>query len=1466
MSKNAALLAKINDTTFWTGENAEDTTKLQDALDALLQANPENEQEFEAAIKSHESTWGVFEESQAEGVTAPMFGWALSFFGALFSVLGLWKKPDNESLDAEEDVEEDVEEDENVVEEEENPSSLVIQQAAVAQRVKLSLNKTNDQEILLKILKYNEDECRAYLAEKVESSITKAYGWKETTTPDPLIDGTQPDNINDSKEVLTDGYINNDIKKMAAARWVLQVVDNANFEALTKLDTAKQESNLGAFREAVKELGFPEKALNFIDMDIVYDLAQDKIQERRTLLETAKKQEAAQWVLSAVDNASLEVLTTLDTAKQEGNLEAFRNTVKGLGFTDDSKFIDMDTVYAVAETKIQERRTVLQEEQAQLEAVKKQEAEQWVVNNVDNASLEVLNKLDLAKKANDENAFRNAVKELGFTGDSNLIDMDTVYGLTETKIQERRTVLQEEQAQLEAVKKQEAEQWVVNNVDNASLEVLNKLDLAKKANDENAFRNAVKELGFTGDSNLIDMDTVYGLTETKIQERRGILQVQSDLLMAQEAMTTYESYIAELSDDEVFAQGNALLDKEGEQFRAALVVKDNRDKLTVDNLTALREKLGARYLNVALARDNYSRLLPAMQKEELAEFNAELGKLFPGHTYIAQVVTTQEQMVELKHIMAAHAVPNLHQAINNVIQSAVGSNAFKREIAQLKTFDQKEGMTLQQFRAELAKIVGEEDKAALSYLTKNDMLKLQDTARMRRLDVQIGVYSIYGVNRHSRLREAFRTLSVGQQRDFLDRSADSENNPDLRHILRSTELSVLTKYLHVADELLQKIQEENINNQLVKSIHNSQVIKCLLSISPPIILTESQVADINKNFIGVASFADGIDNSKYIALVHAIKIQASISEAQKGLFYLAFGLEEDGSVVKDVKIKNNIEEQHKRNLELLNIAAKAPDKQIISPRLISFLLRVNKGNGDITHLKMQTESEIQEKIQMAFRESRSAKDFIDLYIRGDNSLIAEQYKKELTRELTPKLYREIKNDIRIQTFKIAPELINKELNEVEKNLAGFKRNHKQIGKYAKSVDYIPKMNDVQIYNPEFQSEPEPKKIKYEAILAECEVNREQLLYDRRRLKDYLDSIPVPAKSTSVAQQELKARIEELHSGIQAQIDDIDKQVAFFAEAKDKIKNAILPSLNREHSKKWTYNPHTVVTYLVGREQEKSEAKRARAASDDPYGEDIQIETELGNPQDDKQERITRFVFENQPNASQVRCFDVTYKTKHTTSQEEIKIQGRFIYDKSANEAGKSNKSEPGKYIVRQFPTAKPGDGISPEALDAARVNFAMAMATQVLAGMDGPPTRENPIRLRKGSAEELQYLWTAFAILGEKVPKMKFGTDAIFVVSTKFDPASQKGFWGYAEGSLYKESFAKNNEVVKEFIDDAREYVSKRHDKKGVKSREKSGEKATEFFKKQLHATRVETEERQKEEGLAAEPSEASSVVPRTGG
>ena len=110
---------------------------------------------------------------------------------------------------------------------------------------------------------------------------------------------------------------------------------------------------------------------------------------------------------------------------------------------------------------------------------------------------------------------------------------------------------------------------------------------------------------------------------------------------------------------------------------------------------------------------------------------------------------------------------------------------------------------------------------------------------------------------------------------------------------------------------------------------------------------------------------------------------------------------------------------------------------------------------------------------------------------------------------------------------------------------------------------------------------------------------------------------------------------------------------------------------------------------------------------------------------------------------------------------------------------------------------------------------------------------------------------------------MKFGTDAIFVVSNKFDPASQKGFFGYAKTSLYK-TFEKDAQV-QEFIKDAREYSSAQHDKTGVKNREKSGEKATDFFKKQLHATRVETGERQKDEGLAAEPPEVPVVVPRTG-
>ncbi|QDQ40496.1 hypothetical protein E3226_008895 [Legionella geestiana] len=103
--------------------------------------------------------------------------------------------------------------------------------------------------------------------------------------------------------------------------------------------------------------------------------------------------------------------------------------------------------------------------------------------------------------------------------------------------------------------------------------------------------------------------------------------------------------------------------------------------------------------------------------------------------------------------------------------------------------------------------------------------------------------------------------------------------------------------------------------------------------------------------------------------------------------------------------------------------------------------------------------------------------------------------------------------------------------------------------------------------------------------------------------------------------------------------------------------------------------------------------------------------------------------------------------------------------------------------VTHFPKA--GPRVTDEALHEARVEFAMTMASQMLASIDWTPSEHRPLYLKGSNAEEQKYLWTALRILGQNTPGRKFDEKAIKVVGP-FKPSSEMGMFSYFSSTKKK--------------------------------------------------------------------------------
>ncbi|BCA96633.1 hypothetical protein TUM19329_29940 [Legionella antarctica] len=130
------------------------------------------------------------------------------------------------------------------------------------------------------------------------------------------------------------------------------------------------------------------------------------------------------------------------------------------------------------------------------------------------------------------------------------------------------------------------------------------------------------------------------------------------------------------------------------------------------------------------------------------------------------------------------------------------------------------------------------------------------------------------------------------------------------------------------------------------------------------------------------------------------------------------------------------------------------------------------------------------------------------------------------------------------------------------------------------------------------------------------------------------------------------------------------------------------------------------------------------------------------------------------------------------------VVGRFIEERVAG-IDKIGIKPKVKLTVTSFPPATDPNG---------RVAYSVAMVTQLLAGLKEPPSPKNPIILRGENSEQLEYLWTALMIIGDKSPQMKFGPETIKVASSKhFNPDKEMGQGAekFSSNSCYKKSFEK---------------------------------------------------------------------------
>lgn len=209
----------------------------------------------------------------------------------------------------------------------------IIKQAATEQRVKLGLSANTDQQILINILKYNEDECRAYLMNKSAlPDIPTPQGWG-VDAPSP---GSEYPFKNNSAHILPKEAVDR-LKQHAAQQLLLKAITKPDSQDLGKLDElikAHEANDSVRFQLAAQVIGFPRDQVAHLDNLAIFAPAIEKAKEQRSAAASTKFNEIVatitnDWLATQTPLLSkTPPATFLDTLLADPQFAAVKDTFK----------------------------------------------------------------------------------------------------------------------------------------------------------------------------------------------------------------------------------------------------------------------------------------------------------------------------------------------------------------------------------------------------------------------------------------------------------------------------------------------------------------------------------------------------------------------------------------------------------------------------------------------------------------------------------------------------------------------------------------------------------------------------------------------------------------------------------------------------------------------------------------------------------------------------------------------------------------------------------------------------------------------------------------------------------------------------------------------------------------------------------------------------------------------------------
>ncbi|CAM2739088.1 TPA: interaptin [Legionella pneumophila] len=909
------------------------------------------------------------------------------------------------------------------------------------------------------------------------------------------------------------------------------------------------------------------------------------------------------------------------------------------------------------------------------------------------------------------------------------------------------------------------------------------------------------------------------------------LEERVEKLEQEAAKAGFDSYVQSLSHDALLAK------KDGLESTTAAGFKNSLDEpyktyLPESEWERAQGVLGARYLQAVLSSGTQN-LKDALNAKDANALIAELKKpaLLGPHDYIDKAVT-EENLGSLKKNMMKSFINNIKDETN------------------LKALDALKALDGAKNLDKFKEVLGKLGITPADWVKDNDLKDMKQWARARQFELEINRVSSLGSGAHSKLMSTLTQLPVEKQREILAKPQQ------LRHLMNAYESHVAEHYLGKNASGIAELLTENKRLEGFRAIHNAEVARVLANFKPEITLNDKQVAAINQALTTANSNPNTYTQvTDYKTLIDAIKTQSG-SVNQKD-FYSAFNLNDDGSAfTSSTPRKDEMSKQQQHNQHIYaeyNSTSNSGNK-----KLLAVLLSIEK---PVTFSK-----DIVNRFLRPLKDSETPQEYADrLFGENPTNPANKKFKDDLLRELTPTVFNEIKNDLRMQELlDTNPAHVMAAIKDLNTEFEAIKKITGPIRTNADKLKFINDIDPVHLYNPTFQGTARSKaaqmKDRYEGLSRDCELVVDQLRRQVIALEGHLKSLPKDGQFKAAGLTlEQKEEIKKLRTELQTELDAVRKDLDFYKKIQGKLETIVkevdVAAKGKMH---YYYNSEGIKRHPpVSRDQipplpnvPNPSLRSSTTATTGSNG------------------RIQEFLVGEKIPEGQIVVVDVSHKTA-PKSGAPVETIGRYTQDNNVPDQVTSKKGEiskvPGsKFEILQFPTqVPPPNSPSGDPLVEAKVNFSMAMAADILASLDSPPTKDKPIRLRGSNPEELEYLYTALVILGEKNPKFKFNRDAIEVNSAVFHPDNVKGrLWGFSSNSLYSQVFTNTGLTeTQNIIQSKIKHMQQMTDEKFTpqKEREKVDSKVQEItdkqskMKKELNPVHKTTERTIEQEGPAPE-------------